>query len=203
MDYVYKPVLYNWRMDNETIIIFGRSPFINEIRDYIPRLINNFHTVGINQFYQSFNTEYTAFCDLLKPSNLPKITGKLLMSTFANPYWVKYKNKEVFEIVHNRFEFSEELHKLNYFFHTPSVVLNWAYLKGFKRAILVGIDLMPNTGHFDNPNFMPDWSNDNIKLAKEHLEKVCTKYLDLYTLNPNSVINLPYLNVNELVKEGN
>lgn len=186
-------------MDSKTIIIFGRSPFINEIKEDIPRLIEKYHTIGINQFYQSFNVEYTAFADLLKPCNLPKITSKLIMSTFASPYWQDYENKEVFEIMHNRFEFSDVPFRLNYFFHTPSFALNWAYLKGFKRVIMGGIDLIQNTGHFDNPNFVPDWSDDNIKLAKEHLETVCTKYLDLYTLNPHSEIKLPYLNAKELL----
>lgn len=189
-------------MNDETIIIFGRSPFINEIKGVIPQLIENYHTIGINQFYQSFLTEYTAFADLLKPCNLPNIQGKLIMSTFASPYWLDYEQKEVFELIHNRFEFSETPDKLNYFFHTPSIALNWAYLKGFKKVILAGVDLIPNTAHFDNPHFVPNWSDDNIKLARQHLENVASRYFDLFTLNPKSEINLPLMNVNELVKKG-
>ncbi len=203
MPLVGKSVLYNLSMDKEnTIVIFGRSLFINEIKEFIPELIKNYHTIGINSFYRSFpDVEYTCFADLHLPSYLPSITSKLIMSNMSGDYWKHYKNKEVFCIEHNSKDFSQEEHILNYCFHTPSIALNWAYLKGFKNVVLAGIDLINHTGHFDAPDIVPNWSDDNIKEAINHIEKIATQYLNVYTVNPNSIINIPFISVEDLLRK--
>ena len=53
---------------DKTLILFGRSPFINEIAQYIPDLCNKYHTMGCNYFCDTFPmVEYVIFYDDIVP----------------------------------------------------------------------------------------------------------------------------------------
>ena len=41
-------------MKNNTLILFGRSMFVEEVKKYIPHLIKSYDTLGINSFYESY-----------------------------------------------------------------------------------------------------------------------------------------------------
>ena len=178
-------------MRDDTLILFGRSPFINKIGHRIPYLIENYHTMGCNSFCESYpDVEYVIFYDDISPKvkdstiitdvkNLTKNAHELLETHKHELYNVK----KVFET------FSEEKGLLHLWIHTPSMALNWAYQKGFKNVVLAGIDLIPNTAHFDSATLI--FSEESIKQAKKHLLETATKYLNIYQMNPNSGLDLP------------
>lgn len=180
------------------LIIFGRSPYINEIRDYIPNLINKHTTMGLNFFCDTFpNVDYVMFYDDIKPKvqqstiitryeNLKNSAGLI----YSHPY-------ELYNVRKNGLEFSEDAATLHFCVHTPSMALNWAYLKGFKDVVLAGIDLIPNTLHFDDDK--PIFDNRTITTARHHLENVCTRYLNIYQLNPDSDLKLPKIKMEDLI----
>lgn len=180
------------------LIIFGRSPYINKIRDYIPELIKKHTTLGLNYFCDSFpDVEYVMFYDDIQP----KVKNSTIITRYENldhsakliyshPY-------ELYQVKKDGLEFSTDKGILHFCVHTPSMALNWAYQKGFKDVVLAGIDLIPNTLHFDDDK--PIFDDRTIKTAKHHLENVCTKYLNIYQLNPDSYLNLPKITMEDLL----
>lgn len=180
----------------DTLIIFGRSPFINEIRKDIPEIIKNWHTVGINYFCETFpDVEYVAFYDNI----LPIIKDSTIITDYQNKdnEVVKSHNHLLYYVKKDDWCFSECEPTLHLCVHTPSMVMNWAYLKGYKNVVIAGIDLIPDTPHFDSSKKI--FSERSIEVARRHLEKVCTKYLNVYQLNPNSYLDLPKLSINSLL----
>lgn len=196
---------------DNTLILFGRSPFINEIAKQIPLLCKKYHTMGCNYFCETFpEVEYVIFYDDIVPHVKPH--HKIITNI---KYWQysKYKchklleghaNKSVYIINKKDDCFTENSLKLNFCIHTPSMALNWAYLKGFKNVIIAGIDLtLENNEHFDK-NSTPDRDGHDfntiaIKKARDHLENVSRRYLNVYQLNPNNDIKIPKVRIEDLL----
>ncbi len=196
---------------DDTLILFGRSSFINEIKSEIPILIKKYHTMGCNYFCESFpEVEYVVFYDDITPKVNPDSTIVTNVKHFQDC------SKKCYALCHNHtkaefytinknfesFEFGNQ--KLSFCIHTPSMALNWAYQKGFKNVIIAGIDLIINTPHFDaetTPDAQcPDFNTSAIKRAREHLTNVASKYLKVYQLNPKSDIELEKITIKELLE---
>ena len=69
----------------DTLILFGRSPFINKIRDKVPEIIKKYTTMGCNYFCESFpEVDHVIFYDDICP--------KVKNSTIVTQYeYFKYK----------------------------------------------------------------------------------------------------------------
>ena len=196
---------------DKTLILFGRSPFINEIAEFIPELCKKYHTMGCNYFVNSFpEVEYVVFYDDLVPKVEPKhkiITNtKYCTSATYKSYNLlqNHRNKSLYIINKNSKEFSPNSLILNFCIHTPSMALNWAYLNGFKKVIIAGIDLtLENNAHFDKDTTPDrdghDFNVPAITAARNHLENVTRRYLRVYQLNPNSDIQIPKVKISDLL----
>jgi len=183
---------------NDTLILFGRSMFINKIKKHIPDLIKKYDSLGINTFYESYpNINAVIFYD--KTAAPTRQIDNLIITDRKNADTVIHqKNKELYEVVTNREEFSIKQGVINFYYFTSSMAINWAYLKGYKNVVLCGIDLMNNL-HFDN-DFKSDLSDGVQTETKKYMENICTKYINLFQLNPESDLKIPKINIDNLLK---
>ena len=175
---------------DDTLILFGRSPFINQIKDYIPKLIKKYHTMGCNYFCNTFpEVEYVIFYDDI----VPNVIDSTIVTDRQN--WENEHKKscqlcrshpkiELYKIQEDRNRFSEEEGTLSYCAHSPSIALDWAYQKGFNNVVLAGIDLVRGTKHFDSEDYI--FGENAILAARKHLQFIATRYLNIYQLNPES-----------------
>lgn len=193
---------------DKTLILFGRSPFINEISDYIPELCEKYHTIGCNYFVNTFpEVEWVIFYDDLVPDvkQYHKIVTnvKYLGNSACNSI-LKTNYCELYRIKKNGDRFSKKQNNLHFCIHTPSMALNWAWLKGFKNVVIAGIDLtLENRLHFDKDTTPDadsnDFNNGAITYARNHIENVATKYLNIYQLNPNNDLKIPKITLKDLL----
>jgi len=181
------------------LIIFGRSPYINKIRGYIPELIKKHTTIGINTFCETFpDVDYVCFYDDIAP----KVEYSVIITDIKNKDRnaadiIKKYPSELYNIKKDDWTFSEDKKTLHLCVHTPSMALNWAYLHGYKDVVLAGVDLIPDTKHFDSEKKI--FPNESIEVARRHLETVAPKYLNVYQLNPDSYLKLPKITMEELL----
>ena len=195
-----------------TLILFGRSPYINEIKNEIPLLIKKYHTMGCNYFCETFpDVEYVVFYDDISP----KVKAESIIITnvkhyfdetkVANKLCREHKNIEFYTINKDDNDFSTGDSRLNFCIHTPSMALNWAYKNGFKTVILAGIDLIKVTPHFDADTApdatCPNFNDSAIERARKHLTDVASRYLKIYQLNPKSDIELEKITIRELLEQ--
>lgn len=195
---------------DKTLILFGRSPFINDISQYIPTLCQKYHTMGCNYFCDSFpQVEYVIFFDDLVPKVCPHHT------IITNIEYAQNRNAECYELLNSHpqcelykivrlYAFSQKPGELHMCIHTPSLGLNWAYLKGFKNVVLAGIDLtLQNILHFDKDTTPDadshDFNQSAIIHARLHLEKIASAYLNIFQLNPDSDIKIPKITISDLL----
>lgn len=194
-----------------TLILFGRSPFINEIAEYIPELCKKYHTMGCNYFVNSFPmVEYVIFYDDLVPEVHPETKIVTNIGYFYDRDKKCYNllrthgNSELYKIKKDCERFSKKPSTLHMCIHTPSLALNWAWLKGFKNVIIAGIDLtLENRKHFDAKTTPDADSNDfnkiAIEIARNHLYNIAQKHLQVFQLNPESDLKLPKVNIADLI----
>ena len=195
---------------DKTLVLFGRSPFINELRPAVPKIIEKYHTIGCNYFCESFpDVEFVIFYDDIVPKVSENSTIITNIEHFRNPYKKSYtlchshKKIEFYTINRVKDDFSFGDSRLNFYIHTPSIALNWAYKKGFRTVILAGVDLGFDKNHFDQ-NSTPDTNTHTIndsdmQKAREHLHNVAGKYLKIYQLNPNSDMKFEKITTKELL----
>lgn len=187
---------------NDTLILFGRSMFIEKINKHIPELIERYDTLGINTFYKSYpGINGVIFYDkIAAPENKIK---KLIITDIKNKNEVlNQENVELYETITNRAEFSLKENILNFYYFTSSMAINWAYLKGYKNVVLCGVDLENNL-HFDDKNHRPKLADGVLKKTRKYMEEVCTKYINLFQLNPESDLKIKKITVYELMKGKN
>ena len=184
---------------NDTLILFGRSLFIDKIKNYIPELIKKYDTLGINTFYKTYpDIDAVIFYD--KDAAPKEKIDNLIITDRKNISEVKHqKNVEIYEVITNRPEFSNIQGILNFYYFTSSMAINWAYLKGYKNVVLAGVDL-ENNYHFDDKDFRPELADGVQEKTKRYMEQVCSKYINLYQLNPESDLKLPRLKIEKLIK---
>lgn len=190
---------------DDTLILFGRSPFINEIKDYIPKLIAKYHTMGCNYFCNTFpDVEYVLFYDDIVP-NVVNSTVITDLQNYENEnrksyqFCRSYPKIETYKIQEKRNKFSEEEGTLSYCAHSPSIALDWAYKKGFENVVIAGIDLVPHTKHYDSEDYI--FGDYAISVARNHLVNIATKYLNIFQLNPNSDLGLRKVTLTDLLGE--
>lgn len=184
---------------NDTLILFGRSLFVDKVKKYIPELINKYDTLGINSFYKSYpEIKAVIFYDRVAAPN-EQINNLVITDRKNSNEVLNLKNIELYEVITNRYEFSTTKGILNFYYFTSSMAINWAFLKGYKNIVLCGVDLMNNL-HFDDINHKPIFADGVLLKTKKYMEDVCQKYINLYQLNPESDLKIPKIKLEELLK---
>lgn len=186
---------------NNTCIIFGCSPFINEFgQDKVKYLIDNYTTFGINLFpYLGNKTEYWIWSDYGIYENVKHLISQYKIITSLEVYkreiCGEFEPEYIFEGVSDiQFEFNNTL---SIYKTTAHPAINYAYLLGFKNVVLCGIDLTANWNHF--------YQGKELKRTPVRIERIRNKlyefkqYVNLYTLNPNSDLNINKIDFKSLV----
>lgn len=195
-------------LKDDTLILFGRSPFIKKISKQIPTLCEKYHTMGCNYFCNSFPmVEYVIYHDDICPDikeHQTVVTNVLYLRRKSNSREVleKHDKKELYVVHRNGKGFAPDATSLNFYLHTPSMALDWAYKKGFKNVVLAGIDLTLERTHFDYKT-TPDqnghtFKEDTLYNCRRHLKEIAGKYLNIYQLNPDNDIEIPKISIAEL-----
>lgn len=195
----YRPVIY---LKMNDIIIFGTSPYINDIKKYIPKLQKKYTTIGINMFPAYFpNVDHWFFYDdngfiiLKEHYKGQKIHTRQCLKGHLDILGIK--NFETFKTAS---DMSEEENTLFFCNFTITLAIHWCIKNGFKNIYLAGIDMDSDDWfHFYNL----DYANfTHHKYQNEALKWIydLQEYINIYQLNPNNTLKLPKKDIKELLK---
>lgn len=190
---------------NDTCIIFGSSPFINIIgQNKINLLIEKYITFGINLIpYMGYKTDYWIWSDYGIYDNVKHLLHdyKIIIS---KEVYEREINDEINDEINPEYVFegvSQIQHEFNnnlcIFKTSAHPAINYAYLLGFKNIILVGIDLTSNWNHF--------YPSDKFIRTDKRIERIRNKlyefkkYINLYTLNKDSDLEIEKVKFEDLV----
>lgn len=188
----------------DTVILLGDSPFLSEISDTLYYVLDKFTSVGINRAVSKFNVTYQVFVDERMIPLANSYCDISAISLSRHGELIKTKEKELYDSYsfNLKSNTAEELlkdGKLAWCGFTHDFALSYLITKGWKNIVLVGAaDMNMGASHYSvNMAFLP---NDKlIKKSKKFIEEFCAKRANIFTCNPNSVLSVPRINLEELL----
>ncbi len=188
---------------NNTLIIFGCSPYINEIEDKIKPIQNKYKTLGINHFNYTFkNCDYWLWSDYGLYTNLSQHIDfsnyKCICTeeTYTKEIQGKFKPYFIFNATKKDIKIQN---KNDLFIYKTSALpaINFAIKEGFKNVVLIGVDLNSDWKHYYSGQDQKR-SLTRITRMREHLYNF-KSYINIYKVNPNSDLDLEYIDIDLLI----
>lgn len=187
-------------MSKQDLIIFGRSPFINEVD--VESLLPNYTTIGFNQFGSHFAVDHIFQHDRWYPGSDKRTLVHLPNYAYCGERADRYVPRSTLKpFIKKQYQDTHLVLGMQYF--TVSVAANWALLNGFKdrNIYLIGIDHKVD-GSFerhDGSVHKGNLSADAHVRIKNFIYQ-CARYANFYQCNPNvaNEWNLPYYDVRKL-----
>lgn len=191
-----------------TIIIIGKSPILDDPKIFskAKTVKAKYHTIGINQAAIIFNTEYLAFVDAPIKLHYNSIHPNTKIITQINHATEKFQGDFLECYVPKDYDkdgpFKDD--KYAYCGFTHDMCLSWSVKQGFKNVILMGVaDFSHNNTYlkeFDKfVDSRKDFRHSDKMEAKsiKYINEVFTKYINIYTINPESKLNIPRITIDK------
>lgn len=183
-------------------IILGDSPFLGEVEGVVQYVLDRYYSLGINRVIFKFRTNGHVFVDsfLLRVTNMhPEL---FTVSLYKYGDLVNKENKELFDTFPYDFTSNDgELrkgNKLAWCGFTHDYALSYLITKGYDDIILIGAADFVKGPHYSNPYELK--CAESLKLnSKRFVEEICSKYALIRTCNPDSILEIPRIEINELL----
>ena len=175
------------------LIIFGGSPFINEVN--LKRIdINRFDIMAINRPPLNIPVHYLVAHDTDFRACHTQEEVKNVFNKGLNPVFIAPKTEFFHETTGWSWKYDYISHNieekcLGFCLYTCSSALNLAYLKGYKNVYFIGVDLVEDNKPFTHWHGVTNILNvptTCAKKAKEYLYRY-KKWLNIYQTNPNVI----------------
>lgn len=157
------------------LIIFGRSPFINELKldkiDY-----SRFDVCCINYPIPNIKVHYVVSADAkVQPILAPKTEW-----ISKNTGWCFKKTDRIIQ----------EQGVLSWCVYSSSLAVNFAITRGYKTMFLAGIDLFDDDKpflHYDGVKNIKKASKQGTQQEKKYIKELAEKYnVNVYQINPKA-----------------
>ena len=188
----------------DTVILLGDSPFIDEIKQKLCYVVQRFTTMGINRIVNTYKTNYQVFVDerMLPVANKHPDIYAVSLQRYGD--MVRTKEKELYNSYSFNFDSNTEKDlckngKLAWCGFTHDFALSYLITKGWKNIILIGTtDFSIGAMHHSvQMAFTP--SLKLVEKSKRFIGEVCTKRANIYTCNPNSLLTVERVSIEDLL----
>lgn len=188
----------------DPIIIVGDSPFLKEVEDKVPYVLDRYYSIGINSVISKFKTSAHAFQDMQVALLTSKFSDIKAITISAHGALVKKDNKEFF----NSYSFDVNNNterdiikdgKLAWCGFTHDYAISYCILKGYKDIVLLGSADFEKGGHYSNVREFK-YSEVLKENSKKFIENFCSKRANIYTCNPDSILSVKRISVDDLLK---
>lgn len=190
--------------NSNTIIILGDSPFLNTVENKVAYVLERYLSIGINRVINRFSTTYQILTDVKIIPVANKHLSIPTISLYAHGDMIRKENKILIDTY--TFDVKKDTEndivkdgKLAWCGFTHDYAISYAIFRGWRNIVLIGAaDFIQGT-HFSNEEKF----NPSLKLqedSKKFINNFCTKRANIFTCNPDSCLQIPYLDIDELLK---
>ena len=183
----------------ERAILLGDSPFLTKVEDILHYVLDRNYVMGINYIIQKCKVDTHVFTD----STLIPITNKyydldtLTMTSYGD--MVRKRSKTLVTTFTYEGDYCiKKGDKYAWCGFTHDFAISYLISKGVKEIILLGAADFINGNHYTHEwNFKR--SNKLQDKSIRFIEDCYNQYVDIKTCNPESLIKVPYVNIEELL----
>ena len=189
---------------NETVLIIGDSPFLGVIDDYIHYAIERHPSIGINNAIRKYDVSMHCFQD----QKFVGLTNKHPKVLTIAPAWygdmIEKIRKDLYGSYTFRFDENTEKdivlnNKLAWCGFTHDYAISYSIMKGFKNIVLIGAADFTGTKHYVTEEEFK--YSEKLKFrSKRFIEEICSKRANIYTCNPDSILDIPHIGINKLLE---
>ena len=185
------------------VIIIGDSPFLGEIENKLHYLLEVYPSLGINNAVRKYNVQAHIFQDMKFVALTNKYPRIKTISLYMYGDMIQKENKELIDSYSFNFKRNDESdilkgNKLAWCGFTHDYAISYCILKGYTDIILAGTaDFIGSKHHVTLETFSP--SEKLIELSKRFIQEICTKRINIYTLNSESSLKVPRITVDEIL----
>jgi hypothetical protein len=195
----------------DTWLIFGSSPYINEVRQYIPALLKKYRSIACNVVsYHFHGFEFIATNDYFPETNLKIIINWQKNSKAIIENHKKFNIEYIFNpnitdpilaenpVIQDGFEIYELFGR-----HTIALpATNFALLRGAKKVVFIGVDFNLGWNRFydESKRIMPQ-ALYSLQLRQNRMINCLNKLrqrIDVYNVNPYTETQTPVINIRSL-----
>ena len=188
----------------DTIILLGDSPFLKEVENKLPYVLNKYYSIGINSIILKYKTTYNIFTDIYMAqfTNIYKDINTICPAYVGD--LVQKENKELI----NTFSFNVRTNtekdivrkdSLAWCGFTHDYALSYCIMKGWKNVVLIGVSDFIEGTHYSRQDATFTYSEKLKVQSKKFIEEFCSKKITIKTCNPNSYLSVPYISIDELL----
>jgi hypothetical protein len=189
----------------KTLLLIGRAPYLDECTPYLKYLMEMYPSIGINTLPLFYNTTYCCFLDpylLGYAQNMNKDIK--MLTTRANAEIMCTHESILFDTFPYNLSSDDLPHHDNclaYLGFTHDVCISWAIKNNYKNIVFIAAADFCDEGYshkFGRYGFNRSMNVQNKSIVG--IEKMFSKYINLYTVNPNSLLNIPRITIKELLE---
>lgn len=184
-------------------ILLGDSPFLKEVEGKVQYILDRWYSVGINRVIYKFRTNAHVFVDafILPMTNERQDLFTISLAKYKNmipkPNKALY-NTYTFNLKKNGLKDLKKDDHLAWCGFTHDYALSYLITEGYDDIILLGTADFSSNSHYSNPYDLV--CSEKLKLvSKRFIEEVCSKGALIRTCNPNSILDIPRIMVEDLL----
>lgn len=181
-------------------IVLGDSPFLEEVEDVLHYVLDKNYVLGINHVITKCRVDMHVFTD----TNLIPLTNKYYdlntLTLYQYGDLVRKRHKTLIDTFAYKDDYCwKDGDKLAWCGFTHDYAISYLISQGCKEIVLLGAADFINGNHYTH-----DWVFKRSEKLQDKsikfIEDCCNMYVDIKTCNPNSVIKIPYIPVEDLLK---
>ena len=185
------------------VILLGDSPFLGEVQDKVQYVLERYYSMGINRIITKFRTSSHVFVDPAWIKMTNEYSELFAVSLYQYGDLITKNCKELYNSY--TFDFNKNNcndllrnNELAWCGFTHDYALSYLISKGYDDIILIGTADFTSGAHFSNPYDLK--CSDKLKLkSKKFIEEICCKRATIWTCNPNSILEIPRISIDELL----
>lgn len=184
-------------MAQKTVFIIGDSPFLGEVENFIHYIIEKYPSIGINNAVTRYNVSTHIFQD----KQFVPLTNKYKNTKTVAPAWYGdlVQKQECYKELLPSYTFKfgvdseDDIVKngaLAWCGFTHDYAISYCIYKGYQNIILLGAaDFVGHKHYLTEEEF--NYSEKLKVNSKKFIETICSKRANIYTCNPDSILEIP------------
>lgn len=184
------------------ILLVGDSPFLADIEDQIHYLLELYPSIGINNAIRKYNISSHIFQDMKFIPLTNRYPEVKTISLYMYGDMIEKENKELYDSYTFNFKTNTAQdivkdNKLAWCGFTHDYAISYCIMKGYTHVILIGTaDFTGSLHYLTEEQFNP--AKKLVKNSKKFIEEICSKKIKIYTLNHESILDIPRIKIEKL-----
>ena len=176
---------------------------MGEVEGQLHYVLEKYPSIGINNAIRKYNVQMHGFQDAKFINLTNKYQDKKTITLYMYGDMIQKANRETYDSYPFNFKENTENDifysgRLAWCGFTHDYLISYCIMKGYKNIVLIGAaDFTGNKHYLTDEEFK---YSEKLKFqSKKFIEEICTKRANIFTCNPDSILEIPRVSLTTLL----